>query len=235
MRYLMAAIPFFLLACQVTPENSTTIPAIVSVPLEIDGNSKDWDQIPKKFETRNFESPWDDTPFGSTHFQAVADNNWLYFCFEAEDTTLVTKPFTKELDVADGDRVEIFISADTSLAPYYCLELGPTGDILDYKAHFYRKFDDSWNLPQLSVRTSMKSQGYTVEGKIPLGFLKKFSNHHVNQPTLSLYLGLYRAEYRKSPNNEVIEQWLTWNDPQISEPDFHIPSTLKQVKIEIAK
>src|SRR5690606_35917958 len=121
MRYLMAAIPFFLLACQVTPENSTTIPAIVSVALEIDGNRQDWDQIPKKFETPYFVSPWEDSTIRLTEFQAVADYKLPYFFFESEDSTLVTKPFSKELDGADGYRVEIFISADTSLAPYYCL------------------------------------------------------------------------------------------------------------------
>jgi hypothetical protein len=40
-----------------------------------------------------------------------------------------------------------------------------------------------------------------------------------------LYFGTYRAEFTAS-DGTVAENWLTWQNPSTSEPDFHVPESL---------
>jgi len=231
MRYLLVILTFFIFSCQSDSDQIPTIPVVAGVTIHTDGEPGDWSAVSSFFETEDFKSPWDDSPYGKTRFRAVADRDTLYFCFEAADSTPITQPFTRELDVADGDRVEIFLSPDSTMASYYCFELGPTGDNLDYHGQFYRNFDDRWNLEGLRTATRQTPSGYVVEGVIPMAFLKKLSPG--NEGYLTFYMGLYRAEYRKPFTEENPVQWICWVDPQTPEPDFHVPASLRPVQIAL--
>lgn len=207
------------------------IPVVEYAFIDINGDLSDWKRLPHVFETLDFQSPWSAKPFGRMVFRAIADSAWLYFSFEVNDSTLVSVPFTEELDVSLGDRVEIFLSGDVALTDYYCLEVGPYGDVLDYQASYYRQFDDTWNLTDLTVCALPVANGYTVEGRIPLAFLRQLNNQIVGSP-LTFWMGLYRAEYRERHTAPNPVQWITWVSPLTAEADFHVPSSFRKVYIE---
>lgn len=214
--------------------NKEPVPTInfVNKPsILLDGDLQDWQNLSPDFEVRDFQSPWDAAATGSTTFKALRDSTWFYFSFDVEDSLIVSVPFEKEIDVADGDRVEIFLSGDTSLRNYYCLEISPQGKVLDYQSTYYRKFDNSWNMDGLQVYSRLKSGGYTVEGRIPISFLQSQSVTQTDN-YFELWLGLYRAEYSKKHTETNPVQWITWIDPSVKEPDFHIPTSFHKVRIQ---
>lgn len=218
-----------------SPHESGNLPIIPAVPhagISVDGSLDDWETIPASLEVAGFLSPWVNSSFGQTEFRAIADSVWLYFSFGVEDSLLISVPFTQEHDVASGDRVEIFLSGDSTLGDYYCLEMGPYGDVLDYRAAYYRQFDNTWDLPGLAVAAQTIPGGYVVEGRIPLSFLRSLSQDKPSGENMTLYMGLYRAEYHKPHTEADPVQWLTWVDPGTDDPDFHVPSSFYRIQIQ---
>src|SRR5690606_25365312 len=127
--------------------------------------------------------------------------------------------------VAKGDRVEIFFSTDLDLESYYCLEIRPDGKVLDYKASYYRNFDETWDFEGLQVGTKINDSGYTVEGRIPLSTLRDLGMVVEEQ---FFYLGLFRAEFSSSGSGAPEEKWISWMTPESAEADFHIPTAFGQ-------
>ncbi len=221
------------LAC--SQHKTGRLPSIDAIPhaaITVDGHLQDWKALDAALKVADFHSPWDDTPFGQTEFRAIADSVWFYFSFQVSDSLLISVPLTQESDVASGDRVEIFLSGDASLRNYYCLEIGPYGDVLDYRAAYYRQFDDTWNLPGLAVATQVFQGGYAVEGRIPVDFLRGLSTEIPANGNFMFWMGLYRAEYNKLHTTPDPVQWITWIDPATSDPDFHLPSSFQEVRIK---
>lgn len=133
--------------------------------------------------------------------------------------------FSGERDVESEDRVELFFSKDPDMRDYYCFEMDAMGRVLSYKAHYYRDFDFSWRPPTgFTVISQMYPDGYSVEGCIPLAFLKDFIHENY------LYFGAYRADFSKK-NDSLIESWQTWKAPRTVHPDFHVPSSLGKLFI----
>ena len=127
-------------------------------------------------------------------------------------------PFEKELSVAEGDRVELFFSPTKDLSKnYYCIEMSPDGHILDYKANYYRKFEEEWDFKTAKVISKYTDNGYLVEGKIDLKELEQLGIGD------TFYLGVLKADYKAKEN----VTWYSWIKPDSSEPDFHIPSAFR--------
>ena len=61
------------------------------------------------------------------------------------------REFVQESDVEAEDRVEIFFSASKDMGQYYCMEIDPSGHVMDYSASYYRKFDYEWNFKSLEI------------------------------------------------------------------------------------
>src|SRR5690606_37708513 len=111
---------------------------------------------------------------------------------------------------------------------YYCLEISPDNYILDYQASFYRQFDENWDMPGLKTAVRRTRDGYAVEGSIPVRTLQQ-TGLMGSGPTNRFYLGIYRAEYAKGAGSVPDVQWISWIDPQTSEPDFHVPSSFAPI------
>lgn len=171
-----------------------------------------------------FSSPWKKCEAPETVCYLWADEANLYFVFEVADENIVTLPGGVEENVASGDRVELFVSSDRKLSEYYCIEIDPNGNVLDYKASFYRSFDNGWDAPGLRIETEISREGYRVEGSLPLAGL--------NISRDGFYMGLYRADSISYQQNEDDIVWLTWVDPLQEHPDFHVPSSFRRVCIE---
>lgn len=182
----------------------------------------------------DFSYPWPGQQDHSTCFRALYDDNSLYLRYEVEDDQVQTfHKINDKLEVVFGDRVEVFFAQKEGMNPYYCLEMDPTGRVLDYEAAYYRKFKMSWSWPkgQLAVRSLPTSKGYQVDVTLGLQSLKDLGLLEDGQ----LRAGLYRANcitLTNSPQKESDIEWVSWIDPKTTAPDFHVPSSFGILKLQ---
>lgn len=216
------SVTLFMFSCEKSTQQVLSIP-LLEKEIKVDGviDKEEWQQA---VVIENLLSPWGTDNLDKTKFRVFVSNTYFNFCFHVEDTTLITIPFEKELSVAREDRIELFFSNDTSLARYYCIEIDPKGDILDYSAKYYRDFSENWNFLSKKVATKITLTGYIVEGKISLKELKSLG---ISNP---FYLGIFRADFKSNKSDDVT--WLSWKKPSSSQPDFHIPSAFGKVLIK---
>ena len=201
---------------QSIPVDTLKIRPVKNAAIRIDGMplEKEWQSGSKI----SLVSPWTKDKAGIAQYIALADENYLYFLFEVADTSINLYTSRNENDVAKGDRVELFFSGTKKLEQYYCLEISPAATILDYHAGYYRVFDNAWHLNGLQVAGHITEGHYTVEGKIPLKFLRPMIAGETN----TLHAGIFCADYYGTEEQEVV--WHSWINPGTPKPDFHIPA-----------
>ncbi|WP_108423626.1 carbohydrate-binding family 9-like protein [Flagellimonas amoyensis] len=189
-----------------------------------------WESLPA---LTDFKQPWNTRPIQKTEFKACHDKEWLYLRYRVEDSAVhVQKVSGHKMEVVHGDRVEIFFQVDAKLNTYYCLEVDPDGRILDYTATFYREFDYEWSWPKghLSAKAVRTESGYGVELKVSLESLK---NLDILKNGV-IGAGIYRGDCQNLghfPDTESEFVWITWVDPKLQEPDFHVPSSFGRLKL----
>lgn len=171
-----------------------------------------------------FSFPWEESTAPFTEFRALWGENHLHFRFDCQDDDLVLPDGADAKErVLGSDRVEIFLSPDLSLKPYFCLEMSPRGDVLDYEASFYREMNWDWRCAGLSLAAEIMGNRYTVTGSIPLDTLRTLQV--LKADSREFYAGLYRAEFRHIPDGSVQSGWMPWVNPQTERPDFHVPAS----------
>ena len=169
-------------------------PIVGNADIEIDGeiNEAAWRAA---LARDDFTFPWRDKKPPQTLYHVFMHESHLYFAYVVTDKDIVVAdPQDGESSVAQGDRVEFFYASTPELDNYYCLEIDPDGNVLDYQAAHYRRFDDTWDCPGIEVATSRWRKGYLVEGRIPLESLR-LAVGEVTGVSTALLFGLYRAEY----------------------------------------
>lgn len=191
--------------------------------IDIDGdiNDKAW----KKCDViSNLISPWD-TATGTAEFRACYDKNFFYFSFNVKDSIGSFTNDNDEQSVAKGDRVELFFSPGTSMTKYYCMEISPSGHVLDYEASYHRNFNNKWNIKGATIRCKLTEEGYIVEGKISVGFFKEIKGSAVLSKGSIIHAGVYRARKKNTAGAEDFI-WYSWVNPRQPSPDFHVPASL---------
>ena len=173
----------------------------------------------------NLCSPWKSGMSDSTVFTCFCSEQYFNFYFDVIDRDIIVNDAMDEFSVTKGDRVELFFSPLPCLQQYYCIEISPNGDVLDYKARLYRNFDYSWHFQKYKIETQKAKDGYIVEGYISLQELNKLG---INIRK-GFYLGIFRAEF--TSENQIT--WYSWIDPQVKEPDFHIPTAFGTARFNI--
>ncbi|AEW02137.1 hypothetical protein A4D02_08970 [Niastella koreensis] len=208
-----------------------TVKRIPKNTLEITGrgDSKAWQ---KATLLTDFTFPWEPEKAPATSFSALWDGDWLYCLYQVSDDSIIS-PVIKnnKIDAGASDRVELFMTRDTTLLPYYyCLEMDATGRTLDYRASFYRKMDYAWSWPnkQFIIKTSVTTTGYTVEIAISVRSLNKLGLLQ-NQRLLA---GLFRAERKTAQGGYNSFHWISWVKPTTPQPDFHTPSAFGVLVLE---
>ena len=209
--------------------------------IQIDGrgDEPDWQ---KATVLRDFTFPWKDATPPPTEFRAIVDDESLYFSYRVRDDDIVlVEPFEKKTDAIGEDRIEIVIACDRELKRYYSAEIDPLGRVLDFQASYHREFDFSWQWPGLKTAGRLTDDGYVVEGSIALAALES-----LGIPSLlsdrEIGIGLFRAEFSHAADGQMadgqiadgqtIEDWISWVDPHIPEPDFHVPAAFGTAKIK---
>jgi cellulose/xylan binding protein with CBM9 domain len=192
------------------------------------GDNKAWK---KANILTDFSYPWDKEKAPATSFSALWDGEWLYCLYHVKDDTVITLVKKNEkIEVGASDRVELFMSRDTAMTPYYCLEMDATGRVLDYRASYYRKMDYTWQWPhkQFIIKTTARKDGYIVEIAISIKSLNDLGllqNKH-------LRAGLFRAECKSIRNGKADLRWISWIKPNSAKADFHIPSAFGVLVLE---
>lgn len=178
----------------------------------------------------DFSLPWEERPPPRTEFRALWTRSHLHFWFAASDSTPVVGagPTLKER-VLESDRVEVFLAPDLSLAPYYCLEIAPGGEVLEYRARFYREMDWDWRCPGLEVRSESSQDACHVTGSLPLETLRSLG---VLRPGANqLYAGLYRVDFSILPDGSLRRSWMPWVNPGTQRADFHVPGSFGVIEL----
>lgn len=199
---------------------------------------------------KRFVFPWKQAPDPGTEFRALCDGRNLYFHFRVRDEDVVVlDALQDEEDAVLEDRVEVYLSLDEGMKKYFCLEVDSRGRVFDYSGAFYRRLDPAWNLEGLVAAGAPLPDGYEVEGLIPLSSLATLGFPMLG-PGVRVRFGMYRAEFsrdrsgkpvekresihtrgRRAEGPPPIEEWLSWVDPGIEEPDFHVPATLGWLEV----
>lgn len=192
-----------------------------------------------------FAFPWKQTPAPRTEFRALCDPAFFYFAFRVDDADVVlVDEFRDKQDVVLEDRVELFFSLDDRMAEYFVLEVDPLGRTYDYRASYYRRFEPAWSWPGRETWGALRPGGYEVAGRLPLSSFATLGFPPL-RPGTRLRCGLYRAEFshdrsgrppatqdskhtqgRRGAGPPPIEAWISWVDPGMPAPDFHVPSSL---------
>jgi chondroitin AC lyase len=210
-------------------KNIFTVSRISPSTISVDGKLENrWLQTDS---ITTFISPWKNTTAGPTTFRAAHDSSYFYFIFTVSDSKVIAPTDAEEASVTKGDRIELFFSADSSLATYYCFEIAPNGLIYDYRATLHRNFFPEWQSSGVNIKSNIHSSGYTIEGAIPKLFFETFINERGFEAD-SIYAGVFRAERNFSSASEEDFTWLSWIKPNATQPDFHIPSAMGIFKFE---
>jgi hypothetical protein len=171
----------------------------------------------------DFSYPWERRTFPQMEFRAMHNQSWLHCNFRATDQDIkVYRAKDEKIEVLYGDRVEIFFARDPSLNEYYCLEIDPYGRVYDYKASFYRKFDDLWAWPpgEIVVSADYSDNGYNVTLSLSMQSLKDFGLIKDRK----MLAGIFRGDCSEIDLQNENMRWISWVKPDSSHPDFHIPS-----------
>lgn len=200
--------------------------------ISIDGRSEDsnWRSA---YALTDFTFPWNARVPPATEFRALWDAQQFYFRFDVSDSDVVLGEGMDAMQkVIGSDRVEIFFSTGRQLDPYYGIEIDPRGEVLAYEARFHRQMNWQWTCEELAIATSLTDSGYVVEGRLPLAIFRKLGCLHRDASGDYLIAGLYRAEFSSAPVGEpVIEDWMSWVDPQVPTPDFHVPTSFGTIRL----
>jgi hypothetical protein len=148
----------------------------------------------------------------------------LYILFQVEDQNLLIKDsIINESGIVAEYRVEFYFSKNNKMDEYFCIEIDPLGRVLDYKASYYRKFNNQWNIDGIIFGSKVYPKSYHLEISIPLKSITKMG---IDIST-DFYVGLFRADLENSVlGSKGNENWLSWINPKTPEPYFHIPGTL---------
>jgi hypothetical protein len=179
----------------------------------------------------DFKYPWENEKAPATSFSALWDGKWLFCLFRVQDDSVITLiNKNNKLEVGASDRVEIFMARDSTLTPYYCLEMDSKGRVLDYRAFYYRKMDYNWQWPgkQYLIKTMATKNGYIVEVAISIKSLAELGLLQNKR----LRAGLFRAECKSVKEGKTRLLWISWVKPNSLKPDFHIPSAFGQLVLE---
>ena len=94
----------------------------------------------------DFSFPWTNRTPPATDFRALWNEQRLYFRFGVTDTDVVLGEGASAMEkVIGSDRVEIFISTEPRLSPYYAIEIDPRAEVLDYQARYHRQMNWDWS------------------------------------------------------------------------------------------
>lgn len=133
------------------------------------------------------------TGLDRTKYRCALAGEELRFRFDVVDADVCTVPAEEikhPLDIAGGDRVEVYFVPDAEMKkPYHCVEIDADGRVLSYFVDEKKHFDWFWKFATLKVKTGRTKEGYFVEGSVSRAELESFGID-----LRSFHMGVFRAE-----------------------------------------
>ncbi len=155
-----------------------------------------------------------------TLFRCLEKDGEFLFRFDVKDPDVAVATEVKHpLDIANGDRVEVYFVPDAQMAKgYRCAEIDADGRVLSYSVDAERKnYDWFWKFATLKTCARRTADGYVVEGRVSLAELRSFGV----DPS-DFYLGVFRAQMR-APG--AVSLWCS-AAPAVVPAQFHQPAML---------
>jgi len=212
----------------------------LSQSMKIDGdwNKPQWQNI----KSADINNRMGDKPEFTPTVQAkmMYDNENLYVIFRVNDRNVRCVVTDYNGPVYEEPAVEFFFSPDPELADrYFNLEINCGGTPLmhynDFSAKTHNplelediyKVEIAHSLPQVVDPEITEPVTWTIEYKIPLAMLEKYSKIIYPKPGIS-----WRANFYKIAEKGTNIHFLTWSVVDNPEPDFHLPRFFGNIKFE---
>ena len=207
-----------------------SVRSIETFDFEIKGDLSNslWD---KANTLSDFKSPWDAEEISKIEFRALHNSDKLYFSFKVFDSNVhIVKKDNSNASINDSDRVELFFRSDSTMSPYYCLEIDPTPRVMDFIALPKKQFDFDWKWPEseLEVKSVICEDYFVVEGSISLDSLRDLGLLKNN----TIETGIFRAKYNEVKTGDFEPTWITWVDSKTEEPNFHTATSFGLLELE---
>jgi hypothetical protein len=220
-----------LASCQKHNETLSYRVAKLSQPPAIDA---DWNK-----------SPWKDIQAGSirnymgekpahrpnTQFKMAYDDAAVYVIFRVEDKYVRSVMTEPQSMVCTDSCVEFFFTPGTDASKeYFNLELNAGGALyfqhqtapgenaMKLPENDYRRIEIAHSLPRIVEPEIRHSVVWTVEYRLPIDMLTKYSPAAKPSPGV-----VWRANFYKCADHTSHPHWLTWSYVDFPTPNFHLP------------
>jgi len=209
-------------------------------PMKIDGNwnKSEW----KKIETIKIENYMGTvSPFKPTvEAKMIYDTDNVYVIFRVKDKFVKSTVTEYNGNVSGDSCVEFFFAPDTD-APlkYFNLEINAGGtplifyvskpwtEFVKLEAPEIKQIEIAHSLPSVVDPEIAEPVTWTIEYRIPLSMLKKFSN--VTNPAPGV---IWKANFYKTGSRTSNPNYLTWNFVDNPKPNFHLPQFFGVLKFQ---
>lgn len=154
-----------------------------------------------------------------TVFRCSIRNGEFVFRFDVVDSDVCVAEVVKHpLDIANGDRVELYFVPDRGMTDgYRCAEIDASGRILSYSVDEKKNYDWFWKFKTLQSQARHTANGYSVEGSFAVDELVSFGI----DPN-DFFLGVFRAEM-SAPGK--VSRWCS-AVPIVLPAKFHQPAMI---------
>ena len=209
-------------------------------PMKIDGkwDKPQWQNIPV-IDVINYMGSM---PKFHPEVQAkmMYDEDNLYVIFHVQDQYV--RCLTKEFNgpVWEDSCCEFFFSPDSGFPEnYFNLEMNcggtplmhynlvPRKESKELAVDDIKKIEIAHSLPQIIDPEISDPVTWTLEYRIPLAMLEKYSK--VTHPEKGVE---WRANFYKIAENNSNPHYITWSVVEIEKPDFHLPQFFGKLKFE---
>ncbi len=166
-----------------------------------------------------------------TEAKLAYDQHHLYGIFQVKDRYVISEETKTNGPVSRDSCVEWFFAPnEDNPLQYFNIEINAGGTTLFHHVTVPRKeylVIDEEDISKITVATSLPSvispeitsdTTWTVEFKIPISLLEKYSK--VSAPKKGVE---WRANFYKTANRNSNPHYITWNKVENPRPDFHLP------------
>ncbi len=209
-----------------------------SIEIDADWNKIQW-QKSKAVALKNYMGSKPKF-FPAVQAKMMYDDDYLYVIFHVKDCCV--RCTTKEINgpVWEDACAEFFFAPDTgSPDKYFNLEINCGGtplmhynkiagkDIKIIDPNDIKKIEIAHSLPQIIDPEISENTKWSIEYKIPLRMLEKYSK--VSYPKQGVS---WRANFYKIAENSSNPHYITWSIVENEIPDFHLPNFFGLLKFQ---
>lgn len=223
-----------------SPEDAVYKVSRLKKPLKIDAN---WEKSQwKKVETIKIDKYMGKVSEFRPEVEAkmMYDSDNVYVIFRVKDRFVKSHVTEYNGNVSGDSCVEFFFAPDSNFPlKYFNLEINAGGTPLIYyisnpwtefkklEAENIRQIEIAHSLPSVVDPEIREPVTWTIEYRIPLSMLSKFSN--VSRPAPGV---IWKANFYKTGSQTSNPNYLTWNFVDNPKPNFHLPQFFGTLKFQ---